>query len=112
MLFIKSQSNLEDPLKSIVLYKKELWRYKKPLGRCRQVIVTAIGSFLIKIDLDFILSITAKIVLEDYRSIIIGANFSAFLAIDLKFSYGLCYVLEFGLFVKGDLFRAEIEPKF
>ena len=64
MLFIKSQSNLEDPQKSVVLYEKEFWRYKAPLTKYRQVIVTVIGTFSIKIDLDFILSIAAKIVLE------------------------------------------------
>ena len=93
MLYIKSQSNLEEPEKGAVLYNKDFWKYQAPLARFQQIIVTAIGTFSIKIDLDYLLSISAKIVLEEYRNVIIGANFSAALAIDLTFSYGICYVL-------------------
>ena len=112
MLYIKSQSNLEEPEKGAVLYKKDLWKHRVPLAKFRQVIVTVIGTFSIKVNLKYLLSLSAKIILEEYRNIIIETNYSTSLTIDLTFSYGICYVLEFGLFVKGNLVRADIEPKF
>ena len=94
------------------MYQKDFWKHRAPLAKYKQLIVTVIGTFSIKINLDYLLSLSAKIMLEKYRNVVIGANFSAALAIDLTFSYGICYVLEFGLFVKGNLLRADIEPKF
>ena len=47
MLFIKSQSNLEDPQESYVLYQKEYWNHTIPLAQYDQVIVTSIGTFKI-----------------------------------------------------------------
>lgn len=29
---------------------------------------------------------------------------------DIGFSYGIAYILEFGLFVRGNVLRAELEP--
>ena len=32
------------------------------------------------------------------------------LSLDVRFAYGIAYILEFGLFAKGNLLRAETEP--
>ena len=112
VLFIKSQSNLEEPVESYVMYEKEFLNYEAPLATYEQIIVTSVGTFKININIDFLLSLAGKISLSKFRNIEIGANFSVAIGIDLTFSYGICYVLELGIYVDGNIVRADVEPAF
>ena len=58
------------------------------------------------------MSLAGKISLNKYRNINIGANFSVAIGFSLTFSYGICYVLELGIYVDGNLVRADVMPGF
>ena len=64
------------------------------------------------IEINFTLTLSAKISLHQFRDIRIGANFSAALVMRVQFGYGICNIIEFGLFVDGNLVRADLEPAF
>ena len=40
-----------------------------------------------------------------------GVNFTAALVVEVAFSYGLAYILEFGLYVRGNILRASVIPQ-
>ena len=111
-LLIKSQSNLEEPAESYIIYQKQFLNHKAPIAAYRQLIITSIGTFKVKINIDFLLSLAAKISLSQFRNVKIGANFSVAIAIDFTFSYAICYVLELGIYVDGNIVRADVEPAF
>lgn len=48
--------------------------------------------------------------LKDFRSVEASLVFEAALVLDLRFGYGIAYILEFGLFVRGKLLSAYIKP--
>ena len=64
-----------------------------PIFRYEQLIVTAVGTFMIGIDLDYIISVSAYIQLREYRNIDVVGNFTASLYVDIRFGYGLARIL-------------------
>ena len=110
LLYIKSQTNLENPQQSIVLFTKNLKSKRVPIFKYEQIIPTAIGTFVVGINLNYTLGATVEIVLREFRSVDIVLIFEAALVLDMRFGYGICYILEFGLFVRGKLISATIEP--
>ena len=64
-LYIKSQSNLEDPVRSMTIFKKHLLsddaRAPKSLFKFQQLIPTVIGTFMIDIDLSYAIDLTFSV---------------------------------------------------
>ena len=110
LLYIKSKTDLENPTQSIVLYEKESKKKRVPIFRFSQIIPTAIGTFVVSLDLNYTLGATAMIELKDFRSVEASLVFEAALVLDLRFGYGIAFILEFGLFVRGKILSAYIKP--
>ena len=73
--------------------------------------MTAVGTFSLKLNLDYGLAAGLLIQLQQFRTIVIAANFTGTVFIDVQFTYGIVNILEFGLYVSGNLLRAELSPK-
>lgn len=93
ILFIKSQTNLENPQSRIVLWNPSIKRFKLPIFAFVQVIPTPIGPFVLSLNIDFWLEVRGLIAVRQFRSIDIGATLGATLSVELAFSYGLAYIL-------------------
>ena len=50
-LFIRSQTNLQEPVNSLVIINQTLWSKKRTLFKFKQLISTAVGTFHISIKL-------------------------------------------------------------
>ena len=109
-LFIKSITGLEDPTQTTILYEKELKKKRASIYSYSQIIPTVIGPFLIGFDLNYQLGVNATITLSEFRNVDFALTFYAELLLDVKFGYGICYILEFGLFVRGRLLNGQIRP--
>lgn len=93
ILFIKSQTNLENPQSRIVLLNPPIKRFRLPIYNVAQIIVTPIGTFVLSLNIDFWLEVRGLIAVRQFRSIDIGATFGAILSVELAFSYGLAYII-------------------
>ena len=106
---IKKDPNLPEPVQSLTLYDNTIWKKKVPLLKndlFKQAIPTAIGVFMMNINLDFFMALSGYLEIIDYRNLKASMKLEAFLDVRFEFSYGLSFILEFGLQVKGKLVKA------
>ena len=82
-------------------------RAPKSIFRFKQLIATTIGTFLIDINLNYQMDLDFVVALRNYRSIDIMTKFQARMMMDVKFGYAIAYIVEFGLYVKGNLLRVQ-----
>ena len=61
LLFIKSQTDLENPSQTFVMFEKSSVSERMPIFNYDQVIPTAIGTFLVGINLNYTLGASAMI---------------------------------------------------
>ena len=97
LIFIKSQSNLEEPVSTLVLVNRTLLsedaRAPKNIFKFTQVIPTIIGTFSLHLQLDYAIDLRFLIKLREFRSVDVSALFEARLIVEINFSYGLAYIL-------------------
>lgn len=51
------------------------------------------------------------IALQQFRNVQAMVNFIAQFTVEVSFGYGIAHILEFGLYVKGDLVKAQLVPQ-
>ena len=61
---------------------------------------------MMNINLDFFMALSGYLEIIDYRNLKASMKLEAFLDVRFEFSYGLSFILEFGLQVKGKLVKA------
>ena len=113
LMYIKSQPNLEEPVESIVLVNQTMLSSQatnpRKLFQYNQLIPTMIGTFMLSINLDYAFDLRFLVKLREIRSLDMSALFEARLSVDVRLGYGIAYLLEFGLYVKGNVLRTEVE---